>query len=256
LDFRVSILGFVVGLLVGLTGMGGGALMTPALILLGLARPVIAVGTDLVWGTLTKAVGAFVHNRQRTVDLKIVKRLAIGSIPGALLGLAFLAHLRGRGTEMMDRVVMRMLAVALMCVAVSLFIRALRGIRRTERDGRPDPERPAWLTSLLGGIVGFLVSLTSVGSGSLIVACLVVLYPHMSMKRIVGSDILHALFLVGISALGHLGIGSINVPLLGALLVGSIPGVWIGSRMGAVIPERILQPVLATTLFFLGYKLF
>lgn len=255
MDLRISILGFVVGLLVGLTGMGGGALMTPALILLGLARPVIAVGTDLVWGTLTKAVGAFVHCRQKTVDFTIIRRLSIGSIPGALGGLVLLARLHTHGVEAMDRAVVRMLAIALMCVALSLFIRAAR-----RRQPNPSKEElfhraPAWLTSLLGAVVGFVVSLTSVGSGSLIVACLVVLYPSTPMRRIVGSDILHALFLVGVSALGHLGLGSINVPLLGALLVGSIPGVWIGSKMSAVVPERILQPVLATTLFFLGYKL-
>lgn len=255
MDFRVSILGFVVGLLVGLTGMGGGALMTPALILLGLARPVIAVGTDLVWGTLTKAVGSFVHCRQKTVDFTIVKRLAIGSIPGALAGLLLLARLHARGTEAMDRVVVRMLAVALMCVAISLFVRAMRGTRVKAESNLLDVKGPAWLTSVLGGVIGFLVSLTSVGSGSLIVACLVILYPCIPMRRIVGSDILHALILVGISALGHLGMGSINFPLLGALLVGSIPGVWIGSKMSAVFPERVLQPLLATTLFLLGYKL-
>jgi uncharacterized membrane protein YfcA len=257
MDFRVSILGFVVGLLVGLTGMGGGALMTPALILLGLARPAIAVGTDLVWGALTKAVGAFVHCRQKTVDFTIVKRLAIGSIPGALAGLALLAHLHRHGAEAMDRVIVRMLAIALMCVALSLIVRTMRGRGsriETATEGLIN-KAPAWLTSMVGAMVGFLVSLTSVGSGSLIVACLVVLYPRSSMRRIVGSDILHALILVGISALGHIGIGSINVSLLGALLVGSIPGVWIGSKMSAVIPERILQPILATTLFFLGYKL-
>jgi uncharacterized membrane protein YfcA len=257
MNFKISILGFVVGLLVGLTGMGGGALMTPALILLGLARPVIAVGTDLVWGTLTKAVGAFVHDRQGTVDYTIVKRLAIGSIPGALAGLGLLALLQRRNIESLDRVIVHMLAVALMCVALSLFVRSVRGRgRQSESSGEhPTQNTPAWLTSVLGGVVGFLVSLTSVGSGSVIVACLVVLYPGLSMKRIVGSDILHALILVGISALGHLGLGSIDVPLLGALLVGSIPGVWIGSKTSSVVPEGVLQPLLATTLFFLGYKL-
>jgi uncharacterized membrane protein YfcA len=257
MDLRISVLGFVVGLLVGLTGMGGGALMTPALILLGLARPVIAVGTDLVWGALTKAVGAFVHCRQKTVDFTIVKRLALGSIPGALSGLALLAHLHKHGVEAADRVIVRMLAIALMCVALSLFVRAVRGrSSQIEASNEGVMQRaPTWLTSVLGAVVGFLVSLTSVGSGSLIVACLVVLYPGSSMRRIVGSDILHALILVGISAIGHLGLGSVDIQLLGVLLVGSIPGVWIGSKMNAVVPERILQPILATTLFFLGYKL-
>jgi hypothetical protein len=237
--------------------MGGGALMTPALILLGLARPVIAVGTDLVWGTLTKAVGAFVHGRQGTVDYTIVKRLAIGSIPGAVAGLSLLAILQKHRIESIDRVIVHMLAVALMCVALSLFVRTTLGWRGQSGPSGENPihKSPAWLTSLLGFFVGFLVSLTSVGSGSVIVACLVVLYPGLSMRRIVGSDILHALILVGISALGHLGLGSIDVPLLGALLAGSLPGVWIGSKMSSVVPERILQPLLATTLFFLGYKL-
>lgn len=257
MDFRISILGLVVGFLVGLTGMGGGALMTPALILLGLARPVIAVGTDLIWGALTKAVGGFVHARQKSVDFTIVRRLAIGSIPGALAGLGFLAYLHKHGAETVDRFILRLLAIALMCVALSLFVRAIRG--RTAPLAAANEgllhRGPAWLTPVLGAVVGFLVSLTSVGSGSLIVACLVVLYPGTSMRRIVGSDIVHALILVGISALGHLGIGSVDIRLLGALLVGSIPGVWIGSKTSAVVPEWILQPVLATTLFFLGFKL-
>jgi hypothetical protein len=256
MDFRISIVGFVVGLLVGLTGMGGGALMTPALILLGLASPSIAVGTDLVWGTLTKAVGAFVHCRQKTVDFTIVRRLAMGSIPGALVGLALLARLHWHhGMAAMDHVVVRMLAIALMCVALSLFVRTIRGPRIKAEGDHFNSYGRGWVTSVVGAVIGFLVSLTSVGSGSLIVACLVILYPCTSMRRIVGSDIVHALFLVGVSALGHLGMGSVDVSLLGVLLVGSIPGVWLGSKMNAVVPERVLQPVLATTLFFLGFKL-
>jgi len=255
MDLGVSILGFVVGFLVGLTGMGGGALMTPALILLGLAGPAIAVGTDLAWSTLTKAAGALVHSRKGNIEFPIVKRLAIGSIPGALMGLAVLARLHARGTEAMDRVMVRMLAVALICVSLSLFVRAVRGPRLETADKPFHEKRPEWLTSVVGAVIGFLVSLTSVGSGSLIVASLVVLYPSIPMRRIVGSDVFHALILVALASLGHLGIGNINFPLLGALLLGSLPGVWIGSRMSAVFPERILQPILATTLFFLGYKL-
>ncbi|MGA7625019.1 MAG: sulfite exporter TauE/SafE family protein [Candidatus Acidiferrales bacterium] len=216
----------------------------------------MAVGTDLVWGTLTKAVGSFVHCRQKTVDFTIVRRLAMGSIPGAITGLALLARLhRHHGTRAMDQVVVRMLAIALMCVALSLFIRTIRGPRIKAEGDVFDQNNRGWVTSAVGAVIGFLVSLTSVGSGSLIVACLVILYPRTSMRRIVGSDIVHALFLVGVSALGHLGLGSVDVSLLGVLLVGSIPGVWLGSKMSAVIPERVLQPLLATTLFVLGFKL-
>jgi uncharacterized protein len=256
MNLSLSGLGFIIGLLVGLTGMGGGALMTPALILLGLSRPAIAVGTDLVWSTVTKAVGAVVHARQKTIEWTIVRRLAMGSVPGALLGLVLLNHLNSRGSEVMDRVLVRMLAVALMCVSLSLFVRAVRGPRREEVHPPTYQRGPAWLTSLVGAVIGFLVSLTSVGSGSLIVASLLVLYPFTPMRKILGSDMVHALLLVGLASLGHLGIRNIDFHLLGALLVGSIPGVWIGGRMSAVFPERILQPILATALLLLGYKLY
>lgn len=255
MDFRVSLLGLVVGFLVGLTGTGGGALLTPLLILLGWAPPVVAVGTDLVWGAVTRATGAFIHWRQGTVDFSIVKLLALGSIPGAVAGLALLAHLRNLGTENSDRLVLRMLGVALVGVALSMFVRCFWGAHGgSTRQGQALRHRP-WLTTVVGAIVGFLVSLTSVGSGSLIIACLVVLYRETPLRRIVGSDIVHALVLVGVAAIGHVGMGSINRPLLGALLVGSVPGVLLGSKMTALVPEKALRPVLGTTLLLLGYKL-
>lgn len=255
MDFRVAAVGLVVGFLVGLTGTGGGALLTPLLILTGWATPVVAVGTDLVWGTLTKATGAFVHWRQGTVNFTIVKRLLLGSVPGAVAGLALLAHLRSRGVAAMDHLVVRTLGIALICVAASLFLRCF-GPRRTPVSAEIEsPSGPAWLATLVGAVVGFLVSLTSVGSGSLIIACLVLLYRSTPIRRIVGSDIVHALVLVGIAALGHLGIGSVNVPLLRALLIGSIPGVWLGSKITAVVPEQALRPLMGSTLLFLGYKL-
>jgi len=257
MDFKVSILGLIVGFLVGVTGTGGGALLTPLLIVLGWAPPMMAVGTDLVWSTITKAAGGFVHWRQKTVDFTIVKRLALGSIPGALLGLALLAHLHAAGgAQRSDRLVLRMLGIALVAVALSMFWRCFRKPRKaatSQPEG--DVRRLAWLTTLAGLVVGFLVSITSVGSGSLIIASLVILYPDTPLRRIVGSDIAHALLLVGVSAVGHMGIGSINFPLLKGLLIGSIPGVWLGSKMTAVVPEKALRPVLGTTLLLLGYKL-
>ena len=255
MDLRVSAIGFVVGLLVGLTGMGGGAVMTPLLILLGWAPPVVAVGTDLVWGTMTKAVGALVHYRQGTVDFTIVKRLALGSIPGAVAGIVLLAQLRIRGAYDMDRLVVRLLGAALTCVALSLFFRSVQPPRILHRNAPADFRGPIWVTPFVGACIGFLVSLTSVGSGSLIVACLAFLYPATPLRRIVGSDIFHALFLLGVSALGHFELGSINGRLLAGLLLGSLPGVWIGSRMSAIFPEKILRPILGITLLFFGYRL-
>jgi len=190
------------------------------------------------------------------VDLSIVKRLSVGSIPGALAGIALLAYLRRLGMVAMDHLIVRVLGVALIVVALSLLLRPLWRSRAAAGESGSQLRRgPRWLTSAIGLVVGFLVSLTSVGSGSLIVACLVVIYPAVPLRRIVGSDILNALLLVGVSALGHLGIGGVNFGLLGALLIGSVPGVWIGSKMGVLIPEKALRPILATTLLFLGYKL-
>jgi len=140
-------------------------------------------------------------------------------------------------------------------VALSLFLRCFPAKTTAAAHKIEDLQGPAWLTTLAGAAIGFLVSLTSVGSGSLIIACLVILYRGIPLRRIVGSDIVHALALVGVSALGHLGIGTINARLLVALLVGSIPGVWVGSKMSGAVPEQALRPVLGTTLLFLGYRL-
>jgi len=255
MDIKVILLGLVVGFMIGLTGMGGGALMTPALILLGLARPSLAVGTDLVWNALTKGVGSIVHIRQHTVDNSIVRRLAMGSIPGALAGIGLLAILRRRGVQHEDKLVVLVLGVALVCVALVLYARMIVGTHLHLPTQERVSRGPWWLTSVVGLVVGFMVSITSVGSGTLIIASLVFIYPATPLKKLVGSDIFHALFLVGASAIGHAGLGTINYKLLVGLLVGSVPGVWIGSKLSARFPERVLRPILATTLLYLGVKL-
>jgi uncharacterized protein len=255
MDYKVSLLGLFVGVLIGLTGMGGGALMTPALILFKLARPTLAVGTDLVWNALTKGVGSIVHFKQQTVDTRIVKRLAIGSIPGALCGITLLAILRHDGVTSEDHLVVMVLGTALIGVALSLFFRTFFGSKLPASGLEGLSRGPAWLTSVVGLVVGFLVSITSVGSGTMIVASLVFIYPTTPLRKLVGSDIFHALFLVGVSAVGHMGLGTVNSKLLIGLLIGSVPGVIIGSRLSAVFPEKILRPMLATTLLYLGAKL-
>lgn len=255
MDYKICLLGLFVGVLIGLTGMGGGALMTPALILFRLARPTLAVGTDLVWNALTKGVGSIVHIKQQTVDTRIVKRLAIGSIPGALCGIALLAILRHHGIKSEDHLVVMVLGTALIGVALSLFFRTIFGSSLPVPGTEGLAKGPVWLTSILGFIVGFLVSITSVGSGSVIVASLVFIYPTTPLKKLVGSDIFHALFLVGVSAVGHMGLGTVDIKLLIGLLIGSVPGVVIGSRLSVIFPERVLRPMLATTLLYLGARL-
>jgi uncharacterized protein len=256
-DLKASILGLTVGFLVGLTGMGGGAVMTPMLILLGWVQPAVAVGTDLAWGALTRAMAAFIHYRQGSVDLTIVRRLSLGSIPGALGGIFVLGYVRHRGGEIvLNRLMIRTLGMALIFVASILLARSFGRLSvylQPRILQRPDLQTK--LTMVLGGLIGFLVSISSVGSGSLIVALLLVLYPTISLSRIVGSDLLHALLLLSVAGLGHLEMGNINQRLLITLLIGSIPGVWAGSRLSVIFPDKVLRPILAATLISLGYKL-
>lgn len=257
MSLPATLLGFAIGCLVGLTGMGGGAVMTPVLILLGWCRPIVAVGTDLACGAITRIFGTFVHYRKQNIDFMIVRRLALGSVPGALAGVALLAGLRHlAGEEVVDRMVLRLMGIVLICVAATLLVRSLRSrSAQSQSCVAGNPRRQARLTTLLGAVVGMLVGMTTVGSGSLIVACLVVLYPRIPLRRIVGSDIFHALFLLAVAGFGHAALGSIDLPLLIGLSVGSIPGVWLGSYLSVMLPEKVSRAVLATTLVVLGYKL-
>lgn len=257
MDWTLPLLGFVVGFLVGLTGIGGGSLMTPLLILVGGVRPFVAVGTDLAYAAITKAVGAAVHCRQRTVDYTIAWHLAIGSIPAALAGVAFIVWVKG-GTEngALDRFIARAVAVALILVASNLLLQPFQRRDPEGVKGRPSLKRQKTLTVLAGAAIGLLVGLTSVGSGALIAAALVVLYPHLPLSRIVGTDVFHAAFLVAAAGLAHFGLGSVDVGLLGQLLIGSLPGVWWGSRLAVTVPDKALRPILATLLLGAAYKLF
>ncbi len=256
MDWTISLLGLLVGLLVGCTGIGAAALMTPLLILVGGVRPVIAVGTDLAYGAITKAVGGAVHYRQRTVDVTIAKHLASGSVPMALVGVGCIRWMMG-GTrnEAVDHFVSQALGLALILVSLSLLLKRLPrcGSVPPIHSGHSGQQR--MLTVILGAGIGFLVGLTSVGSGSLIAAALVTVYPQLPLRRVVGTDIFHATFLTAAAGLAHLGLGNVNLPLLGQLLIGSIPGVWLGSRLAVRLPERLLRPVLACLLLGVGFKL-
>jgi uncharacterized membrane protein YfcA len=256
MDWMTPLLGFAVGFLVGLTGIGGGSVMTPLLILVGDVRPIVAVGTDLAYAAITKAFGSAVHYRQRTVDLGIVWHLAIGSIPGALAGVAFIVWMKGRGDNgNIDWFVTRALAVALILVALNLLLRPFHRKASEETKIQQLPTRQKTLTVLAGAGIGFLVGLTSVGSGSLIVAALVVLYPRLPLSRVVGTDIFHATFLSAAAGFAHFALGSIDLSLLGGLLIGSLPGVWWGSRLAVAVPDKVLRPILAILLVGVAYKL-
>ncbi|HXP29990.1 MAG TPA: sulfite exporter TauE/SafE family protein [Stellaceae bacterium] len=249
-----SLSGFGVGFLVGMTGVGGGALMTPLLILLFGVHPATAVGTDLLYAAATKAGGTLVHSFHRTIDWRVVGRLAAGSVPMTALTLFLLARLKV-DPEAARAVVTTVLSGALFVTAVALILRRKVVKFFAERFGEFDPKRQALFTILTGAILGVLVSLSSVGAGAIGVTALVVLYPKLPTVAIVGSDIAHAVPLTLVAGIGHWLIGSIDGPLLASLLLGSLPGIFIGSYASGLVPDAVLRPILAVTLIVVGSKL-
>jgi uncharacterized protein len=249
-----SLSGLVVGLLVGFTGVGGGALMTPLLVLLFGIRATTAVGTDLLYACVTKTVGTAVHGFSGTVEWRIVRRLATGSIPGAALTLAALSHYQ-KQLQASSGVITTVLGFALILTAVSIVFRKWILDALANLAARLTPQGTVLFTAALGAVLGVLVSLSSVGAGAIGVTFLLVLYPRLPASRLVGSDIAHAVPLTLIAGIGHWFLGSIDVALLVSLLVGSIPGVILGSYVSARVPDKVLRPVLAGTLAVVGVRL-
>ena len=245
--------GFIVGLLVGLTGVGGGSLMTPLLILVFGTQATTAVGTDLLYAAITKSVGSVAHGRKQNVDWAIMGQLAAGSLPGSVLTIIamYMAGIRG---ETSPRLITVTLAVALMLSAGAVMARPL--IRRMAH--RHAGERRPWtapLTVLTGLLLGVLVTISSVGAGALGMTLLVILYPGVRLVRLVGTDVAHAVPLTLVAGMGHLILGAVNWPLLVSLLIGSVPGITIGSHMSARLPERVLRPILAVVLLLVGMRM-
>jgi len=244
--------GFVVGLLVGLTGMGGGAVMTPFLISVVGIGPVVAVGTDLVYSAATKIVGAWLHTRQQTVDFALVKRLAMGSIPAGLAAVAAISFLPSVGVDA-DQAVRRALGAVLILVALVILCRMFAvGERAVPERWRAALEGRG--TIVAGAVVGALVGFTSVGSGALLVPFLIYVYP-LSPARVVGTDVFHAAILVSVTGLAHAQGGTVDWPLAATLLAGSIPGVTVGTWMAPRAPVRVLRAGLASLLLITGLSL-
>jgi uncharacterized protein len=246
--------GFGVGLLVGLTGVGGGSLMTPLLILLFGIHPATAVGTDLLYAAATKTGGGVVHGWARSIHWPAVIRLASGSIPASLLTLAVLWQLELDGTSQRSLVNL-VLCFALLLTAVSLIFRKAIMERYRARLERLDSRTTARATVVVGVALGVLVSISSVGAGAVGVTALLLLYPRLPMASIVGSDIAHAVPLTLVAGLGHWAMGSVDWHLMGVLLLGSLPGIVIGSYGAVRAPETVLRLILATTLIFIASKI-
>jgi uncharacterized protein len=246
--------GFVVGLLVGQTGVGGGSLMTPLLVLLFGVHPSTAVGTDLLYAAASKTVGTLVHGANRTVDWRVVTRLATGSVPATMATLLVLAHVNMM-SETTAHVISVVLGIALLLTAIALLLRRWFVPVMAPAAAHLTPKGRFILTALCGAILGVLVSISSVGAGAIGVTALVLLYPELSLPRIVGSDIAHAVPLTLVAGLGHWWLGSVDWTLLGSLLTGAIPGIVLGSFLAARVPEFVLRPLLASVLCIVGARL-
>jgi uncharacterized membrane protein YfcA len=254
IDPLYALSGFVVGVLVGMTGVGGGSLMTPLLILLFGIHPATAVGSDLLYAAATKTAGTLAHGLNDTIEWRIVGRLAAGSVPMTALTLFALSKL-DLGGAAASQLITGVLSVALFVTAGALIFRRQIVNAYGERLGRLDARRTRILTIATGAVLGMLVSISSVGAGAIGVSALVLLYPRLPTARIVGSDIAHAVPLTLLAGIGHWIMGSVDWHLIGSLLAGSLPGIFLGSYMSSRVPDAVLRLTLATTLVIVGSKL-
>jgi uncharacterized protein len=256
-DPLIALAGLLVGLVVGLTGMGGGALMTPILVIIFRVHPLAAIGSDLVASLFMKPVGGAVHWRKGNVEKSIAKWLLVGSVPAAFAGV-FLVRLLGSGQLLQTRV-QGALGGALLLASVGIIVKSYLDARRQRALGANPVATPVstrrGATVAVGAVVGLIVGMTSVGSGSLMIVLLMLLYPMLSSRRLVGTDLVQAVPLVGAAALGHVLVGDFRLSLTASILVGSIPGVYIGSRFSASAPDIAVRPILVFVLLASALKL-
>jgi uncharacterized protein len=247
--------GFGVGFLVGLTGVGGGSLMTPLLVLVFGVHPVAAVGTDLLYASVTKSGGSIVHALHKTIDWRIVGRLALGSVPASIITLAVLWAVNV-DSDAAKNLVTKALGPALFLTALALIFREplIRFYAARIGEGA-DTETTGRITIAMGALLGVLVTLSSIGAGAIGVTLLIMLYPKLPIARIVGSDIAHAVPLTLVSGAGHWLLGTVDFSMLGSLLLGSLPGIVIASNLAPRWPESVLRYLLAAVLALVGARL-
>lgn len=245
--------GLAVGFIVGLTGVGGGSLMTPILVALGIP-PLKAVGTDLLYAAITKAGGVYVHNKKKTIDWKITGLMAMGSLPAAVLTLIVL-HWLGITDKNSGPIIKTLLGTGLILTALAMLFKQYLHKLGEEHDHdaiHNNPKKLAITTVITGIVLGILVTISSIGAGAIGTVALFFLYPRIATVKIVGSDIAHAVPLTLVAGLGHLALGSVNIPLLLSLLAGSLPGIYFGSHLSVHFPDKALRPALAGMLALIG----
>lgn len=263
MDWGFILAGLGVGIMVGMTGVGGGSLMTPILIFGFSISPMIAVGTDLLFAAVTKAGGVWSYWRHGVVHWQVVRRLALGSLPATMLTLAILHQLEVEG-EQLSIIITRALGVALVLTSSAILLKGVVGDwLQTRQDNtavsalyslRIEGKQKALATIVTGACLGVMVTLSSVGAGALGAAILLFLYPKMRGVEIVATDIAHAVPLTALAGFGHASVGTVDWHLLGWLVMGSLPGIYIGSHLGVRISDKIMRPLLAVLLFGVGLK--
>ena len=257
MDPLIVLFGLGVGILVGTTGMGGGSLMTPLLILVFGIKPVVAIGTDLVYGAVTKTVGGWRHWRAGTVHMPTSLWLAVGSVPGAIAGVVALDRLRAAyGGKSFDNLVLVLVAAALLLTAAAVIVRAmlLPKLVARERETLQLERRDKFVAVVTGLAIGFVLAVTSAGSGSLIAVVLIAWY-RLKPRRVVGTDVFHAALLLWVAGTAHVFAGNVDFGLAANILIGSVPGVWIGAALSQRLPENGLRPALGIVLLASGLAL-
>jgi uncharacterized membrane protein YfcA len=254
-DPAIVIFGLGVGILVGMTGIGGGSLMTPMLILVFGVTPTTAIGSDLAYAAVTKTVGGYKHWKQRTVDFQLSSWMALGSVPAAILGVYVLSLLEDWLGSDFDDAVIILLAGALLLTGIATLIRSfLKRMQERERDTIDMERRHKIAAVLLGMSVGFVLGVTSAGSGALIAVGLILLF-RLTPQRVVGTDVFHAALVLWAAGLAHVTAGNVDFGLVGNILLGSVPGVWVGSHWSVRVAPAVLRTTLAVVLIGAGLAL-
>lgn len=258
MDFQVGLVvaGLVVGLIVGLTGVGGGSLMTPILLWFGIS-PTTAVGTDLLYAAITKAGGVYVHNKKKNINWPITAWLCLGSIPAALLTL-YILHILNADITALNSIIKYSLGWALVFTSVAILFKKKIMAYSEKHAGdkfHRESKTQNFLTIAIGVLLGITVTLTSIGAGALGTVTLFFLYPLLPTNRLVGTEIAHAVPLTLVAGIGHATMGNLDLFLLGQLLMGSLPGIYVGSMLSGKVPDLFLRNALAIMLFFVGFKL-
>jgi uncharacterized membrane protein YfcA len=255
MDPRLSLAGLVVGVFVGLSGVGGSAILAPMLILVLGVKPTLVIGTDLLYSVPTKIFALFLHQRQGTIDWAITRMLLVGGAPGAIGGLIIFAVLKAHlPLDVLETALKHAIGVAILLASAGTLLLIFRGrAPHGESTGR-GLKQPVAIVAI-GALVGVLVSLTSVGSGSITLPLLVFALPAVAMRRLIGSEIAFAAFLVPLAAAGQGSFGNVSWAMAGSLLVGSLPGVWIGAKLCSYLGDAWLRPTIVVVLAFAGSRL-